>query len=161
MAQEDTTLWSVVVRLTPGRHEFCFLVDGQRTVLSTRHDADASSSKPGMTCLNWRNVQGARPAARRRAGAWPLLRAFLGGVGVFSLHDDARGVPSLQGALAFPTQRGAAGGEPELDLVGEEALASKDLVLHARVPILVVYIACVYFACIGAAVLVRNVRLAW
>jgi hypothetical protein len=156
MKREDEARWSATVRLDRGYHEFCFLVDGCREVVSTRHNTTPSRMKPGSTTLNWRNIRGGRPPAARPAqGVLPTLRDFLGGVGVISLHDDSGGLPSVQGVFTFPSDGtgviGGGGGD-------EDATpAAADVVLHARIPILVVYIVMLYFSFVGLAVLARHV----
>lgn len=167
-------LWSAVAAVPAGEVAFCFLVDGRRVVLSRRHARRALPGAPvlGLREVNVREVRGARGArappraregegGREREGAWAVLRAFLGGVVVVSAHDSGGGVVSAQGALAFPAAGGAGdGGGGGVGLVGEDALAAGDLVAAARVPVAALYLGCVYFACVGAAVLARGAGLA-
>lgn len=155
MEREGENVYSLVVTLNRGYHDFCFLVDGSKLVLSSRHRSSKSTLMPGLTELNWRNVCGGRPVASQSApaGRVAILREFLAGVGVLSVHDDSDGLPLLQGRLSFPS------GEFPLAVpdVDNNVLQAKDLVVHLRVPILVLYVATLYFWFVGLAVLSRYV----
>lgn len=155
MKHEKEGVWSVVVTLDRGCHTFCFLIDGKKLVLSSRHKTRASNLLPGLTQLNWRNIYGGRPTASQSAStaSISILKEFLSGVGVISVHDDSEGLPSLQGRLSFPSAE-LSGPRREL---GIEALKAKDLVMHLRVPILLLYMCMLYFCFVGLAVLSRFV----
>lgn len=151
MHRETKNLWSVKVSLNRGYHEFCFLVDGTALVTSSRHKSNKSTLLPGLKELNWRNIYGPRSVAIHPVPSTPVavLMEFLSGVGVISVHGNSYGPSSLQGSLSFPSVPSIT---PSAEL-GNESLKAKDLVMHLRIPILLLYVMLLYFSLIGLAII--------
>eukprot|EP00173_Palmaria_palmata_P004442 Plantae.Rhodophyta-Palmaria_palmata.ctg6063.p1 GENE.Plantae.Rhodophyta-Palmaria_palmata.ctg6063~~Plantae.Rhodophyta-Palmaria_palmata.ctg6063.p1 ORF type:complete len:292 (+),score=27.22 Plantae.Rhodophyta-Palmaria_palmata.ctg6063:173-1048(+) len=151
MHRETKNLWSVKVSLNRGYHEFCFLVDGTALVTSSRHKSNKSTLLPGLKELNWRNIYGPRSVAIHPVPSTPVavLMEFLSGVGVISVHGNSYGPSSLQGSLSFPSVPSIT---PSAEL-GNETLKAKDLVMHLRIPILLLYVMLLYFSLIGLAII--------
>lgn len=150
MYRETDNIWSVEVSLNRGYHEFCFLVDGTTLVTSSRHKSNKSTRFPGLEELNWRNIYGRRPVAIHPVPSAPVavLKEFLSGVGVISVHENSYGPSSLQGSLYFPSVPSIT---PSAEL-GNETLKAKDLVMHLRIPIFLLYLTLLYLSFIGLAI---------
>lgn len=155
--EEESELWSTLCVVTPGYHEFYFLLDNEEVVISNRHSR--TSRAPNRRQLNWRNFESPRehtlaPVPGRKSlvhSASSLAVDIWNASGTFELHENG-GLPSkLQGSFSFPPAPSIIGDATE---DAEDEVDETGIVFRARIPLALVMVGSMYFTGVG-------VRTAW